>query len=104
MIHDQSFYLQQDTVFALSTPYGKSGIAIIRVSGPRALECIKNFSVKKTFIPRVATFTQIKDSIDNNFIDDIIIIYFSKNCSYTGQDLIELHCHGSVAIIKKNII
>ena len=94
-------YLQNDTIFALSTPYGKSGISIIRISGLLSLECIEYFSIKKKIVPRVATLVRIKDSIHNVLIDEIIIVFFPQNHSYTGQNLLELHCHGSIAIIKK---
>ena len=90
-----------DTIFALSTCYGKSGIAVIRISGPEALKSARGFSIKKQLLPRVATFTKIKDSVSGEFIDDVIVIYFPKESSYTGQDLIELQVHGSIAIINK---
>jgi tRNA modification GTPase len=91
----------EDTIFALSTCYGKSGIAVIRVSGPEALRCAKDFAIKKELLPRMATFSEIRDIITGEFIDEIIAIYFPKESSYTGQDLIELQVHGSIAIINK---
>lgn len=100
---NQATNLQEDTIFALSTCYGKSGIAIIRISGPQAVTCARDFHVQKTLLPRVATLTYIRDHITGEFIDEILVMHFPKNYSYTGQDLIEFQLHGSIAIINKVI-
>ncbi|MFQ3307183.1 MAG: tRNA modification GTPase [Candidatus Midichloriaceae bacterium] len=89
----------QNTIYALSTCYGKSGIAIIRISGPNAVTAIKAFKFTKNIIPKKALLGTIHDPITLEIIDEIILIYFPKNNSYTGEDLVELQIHGSIAII-----
>ena len=50
-----------DTIFALSTPLGQSAIAVIRISGPKALSIAKKLSAKRKFQPRTANFSIHKD-------------------------------------------
>lgn len=93
----------QDTIFALSTPYGKSGIAIIRISGPNALKTLQKFTKKVLNLkPRLAKTIKLY-SIKNpkELIDEAIVIYFKSPNSFTGNDVIELNIHGSIAIIKE---
>ena len=89
---------QKDTIFALSTCYGKSGIAIIKVSGPNALKVLESFSFKKDVIDRIATLGKIYAK-NLDIIDEVIVIYFPQNSSYTGEDTVELQTHGGIAII-----
>ena len=90
--------LQRETIFALSTCYGKSGIAIIKISGPNALLVLKDLNFKKKLLKRVATLGKIyKKNLE--LIDEVIAIYFPKNHSYTGEDTVELQTHGGIAII-----
>lgn len=89
---------QRDTIFALSTCYGKSGIAIIKISGPKALKILQDLNFKKNPLERVATLGKIyKKNLE--IIDEVIVIYFPKNHSYTGEDIVELQTHGGIAII-----
>lgn len=89
-------------IIAISTPLGYSGIGIIRISGDNIWYiinkiCNKN---KKNIKPRYAINTNIKD-IKGNIIDNVIIIYFKSPNSYTGENLLEIHCHGNPIILKK---
>ncbi|WP_168464901.1 tRNA uridine-5-carboxymethylaminomethyl(34) synthesis GTPase MnmE [Wolbachia endosymbiont of Ctenocephalides felis wCfeT] len=88
-----------DTIFALSTVFGKSGVAVIRISGNDALKTLNHFNVKKDVIPRFATLVDLYDS-SSQLIDNGIIIYFPAPNSFTGEDVIELQVHGSKAVIK----
>jgi tRNA modification GTPase len=89
---------ERDTIFALSTCYGKSGIAIIKISGPNALKALQDLNFKKNPSERVATLGKIyKKNLE--IIDEVIVIYFPKNHSYTGEDIVELQTHGGIAII-----
>ncbi|RST72465.1 tRNA uridine-5-carboxymethylaminomethyl(34) synthesis GTPase MnmE [Candidatus Aquarickettsia rohweri] len=88
----------KDTIYALSTPYGKSGIAIIKISGPNALKTLQHLNFKKHPKERVATLGKIYNK-NLEIIDEIIVIYFSKNNSYTGEETLELQTHGGMAII-----
>ena len=87
------------TIFALSTGPGISGIAIIRVSGDdtkRVIEILTNMVVPE---PRVATLRKINKINTSELIDEGIILWFPGPDSYTGEDMAELHIHGSKAVI-----
>ena len=93
-----------DTVVAQSTPYGYGGIGVIRVTGPDALQILgrlTNLSKERlrTIKPRLVYKELILDEKKDPF-DDAVIIYFKSPKSYTGEDLLEISCHGSPYILK----
>lgn len=88
-----------ETIFALSTVFGKSGVAVIRISGNYALKALNHFHIKKEIKPRFATLVDLYDD-SNQLIDNGIIIYFPAPNSFTGENVIELQVHGSKAVIK----
>ncbi|MGL9757674.1 MAG: tRNA uridine-5-carboxymethylaminomethyl(34) synthesis GTPase MnmE [Wolbachia sp.] len=88
-----------ETIFALSTVLGKSGVAVIRISGNYAFKALNHFHIKKEIKPRFATLVDLYDDY-NQLIDNGIIIYFPAPNSFTGEDVIELQVHGSKAVIK----
>lgn len=88
-----------ETIFALSTVFGKSGVAVIRISGNYALKALNHFHIKKEIKPRFATLVDLYDD-SSQLIDNGIIIYFPAPNSFTGEDIIELQVHGSKAVIK----
>ena len=90
----------KSTIFALSTPEGKSGIAVIRVSGEKCLFILEKLCHLKDIEPRVAKLTKFYNK-RSEVIDQGLIISFNSPLSYTGEDMLELHTHGSPAIIKK---
>ena len=87
-----------DTIFALSTASGKAGISVIRVSGPNAFSAISRL-VKNLPQDRTASVRDIK-SVDGTLIDKGIIICFQGPRSFSGEDMVELHLHGSLAVVK----
>ena len=89
-----------ETIFALSSGHGKSGVAVIRISGINLGQTFSKFINKKDFFPRRAYFTNLKDS-ENYLIDQVICIYFQAPHSFTGEDIIEIHSHGAPAVIEK---
>jgi len=89
------------TIFALSSGPGISGIAVIRVSGDKAKEILKLITNGKFPKERVATLKKIINPETNELIDESIIIWFKRPNSYTGEDMIEIHTHGSKAVINK---
>ena len=95
---------KKDTIYALSTCYGKSGVAIIRVSGPESLRVLKDVNFKQNIEPRIATLGKIYDAFTADVIDEAIIIYFPKDNSYTGEDVVEFQVHGGIAIINKILL
>jgi tRNA modification GTPase len=87
------------TIYALSSGPGISGVAIIRISGPEAANIIKSLTGKEIPKPRMATFTKINNINTSELIDEGIIIWFPGPESYTGEDMVEIHIHGSKAVI-----
>ena len=87
------------TIFSSASSPQKSAIKIIRVSGSETKKLPKIFSFKPTQ-PRVASLRKIYDQ-NNNIIDNALIIFFPGPNTVTGEDIIELHIHGSSVIEKK---
>ena len=87
-----------ETIVAPATPYGESSIGVIRISGSKALEIVKLLTKTKVFKNRYAHYRKIY--LDNDIIDDVIVTFYESPNTYTGEDLVEISCHGSVTIIK----
>ena len=87
------------TIFALSTGSVKSGIAIIRISGPNTKKILSKITKIDLPNPREANLCNIYNHENNELIDQGMLIWFPGPNSYTGEDLAELHIHGSKAII-----
>ena len=88
------------TIYALSTGPGKSGIAIVRVSGEEAKKVIKLLTSKEIPIPKVATLRKINYTNTSELIDEGIVLWFPGPESYTGEDMAEFHVHGSKSVIE----
>lgn len=101
------------TIYALSTAPHKSAIGVIRCSGPSCTQIYKALTKSpKEPIPRRAILRNLYKSLDTNnskekeFLDQALILFFQNPNSFTGEDLLELHVHGGIAIINsvlKNI-
>ena len=87
------------TIFALSSGPGVSGLAVIRVSGPDSSRVIKLLTNNDLPIPRKATLRKINKINSSELIDEGIILWFPGPHSYTGEDMAEIHVHGSKAVI-----
>ena len=87
------------TIYALSTGPGISGIAIVRVSGEDTKKVIKLLTNVALPEPRVATLRKINKINTSELIDEGIILWFPGPESYTGEDMVEFHIHGSKAVI-----
>ncbi|MCM2561974.1 tRNA uridine-5-carboxymethylaminomethyl(34) synthesis GTPase MnmE [Lutimaribacter sp. EGI FJ00015] len=85
-----------DTIFALATAPGKAGVAVVRVSGPSAFVACVHIagSVPK---PRHASLRRLSD-LDGDTLDEALVLVFQAGHSFTGEDVVEFQCHGSVAI------
>ena len=88
------------TIYALSSGYGKSGIAVIRVSGPETRKVIELLTSSPLPTPKLATLKKINKINSNELIDEGIILWFPAPESYTGEDMAEFHVHGSKAVIE----
>ena len=87
------------TIYALSTGPGISGIAIIRVSGKNTRNVIELLTNKVVPEPRLATLRKINKINTSELIDEGIVLWFPGPESYTGEDMVEFHIHGSKAVI-----
>ena len=85
-----------DTIVAISTPYGFGGIGVVRLSGPAALSISQCIFSKKIVRPRRVYFGFVFEPKSKEKIDTGIAIYFKAPHSYTGEDVVELQLHGGV--------
>lgn len=97
------FKNDSDTICAISTPPGAGAVAMLRISGPKAsiiCNSICFFNTKGKMLSEqkanTAHFMQIKD--ESNLIDESVVTLFKAPRSYTGEDTVEITCHGSVYI------
>ena len=93
--------MDNKTIYALSTVYGKSGVAVIRISGnevKKIISEITDIDVNK-IKPRYAYFTKLKNNVTRETIDKCLILYFNNPYSFTGEDVLEIQCHGSKAVL-----
>ena len=88
------------TIYALSSGPGISGVAVIRISGNETSNILKLITKKKLPKPRVATIRKIINIKNSELIDEGIILWFPGPESYTGEDMAELHVHGSKAVVE----
>ena len=86
-----------DTIFAVASAPGKCGVTIVRVSGFCVAAALGAFGVQLT-TPRMATLVTLKDA-DGLHLDKSVVIYFAAPASFTGEDVVELHLHGSLAVL-----
>ena len=89
------------TICALSTGIGASGVAIIRISGQETSSLIKALTNKALPKPREATLLELNNINNSRSIDQGIVLWFPGPKSYTGEDMAELHVHGSKAVVKE---
>ena len=89
------------TIFALATPPGKSGVAILRLSGTRALATLEQLSGLKKITPRLANYVTFRHPQTQEIIDRGVAIYFPAPHSFTGEDVVEFQIHGSMVIIRQ---
>ena len=90
-----------DTIFALASAPGKAGISIVRLSGPLAISVAEKLT-KSKLKEKQPNLRVIYDS-DNHFIDQALILIFSKPYSFTGENVVEFHLHGSSAVVSSVI-
>ena len=91
-----------DTIAAISTPPGRGGIGVLRLSGPRALEtanAIFHSESPSPIEPSRARFGRVVDPATGDRVDEAILTYFKAPHSYSGEDVVEFSCHGSPLIL-----
>ncbi len=109
-----NLYDDGDTIAAISTPIGEGGIGIVRISGDQSLDLLSkifepaNKDIKKNnkdqlLIPsRVLTYGKIYDK-KRNLIDEVLVSYMKSPTTYTGEETVEINCHGGI-IPLRNIL
>ncbi|MGM9642847.1 MAG: tRNA uridine-5-carboxymethylaminomethyl(34) synthesis GTPase MnmE [Eubacteriales bacterium] len=100
------FTTEFDTIAAVSTPQGKGGVALIRISGPsanligdRIFKRMNGISVSESK-PRLALFGEIVDPSDGKRIDTGLCTRFAAPASFTGEDTVEICCHGGILVTR----
>jgi tRNA modification GTPase len=96
---------QEDTIVALSTPPGRGAIGIIRLSGPHALQILRQILGSNSFSPQpnVLTLRWLIDPKSGEQIEQALVSFFKGPNSFTGEDVVELHCHGSPVLLRRII-
>ena len=89
-----------DTIAALSTPYGVSGIAVVRFSGSDCERLAREIFKKETFEARRSYYGLYLLS-SGEPLDEVIWTFFEKNASYTGEPMLEISCHGNPLIVRR---
>lgn len=99
------FLMKKDTIAAIATAMSSAGIGIVRISGREAIEIIqkifrgkkeKNFAEKKTY---TIHYGYIADG--EEIIDEVLVMLMKAPHSYTGEDTVEIDCHGGIYVVKK---
>lgn len=92
----------QETIAAVATPPGEGGVAIIRISGSLAIEVGSKICQRSlhSYQTHVLHFEKFKNS-NNDIIDEGLIVVMKKPRSYTGEDTVEIHCHGGQLLTRK---
>jgi len=102
-------FWENDTIAAISTTIGESGIGIVRISGPKALEIgqevfrdnILNKIKIKNFFSHTVHYGFVVDPGSGEKIDEVILVLMKKPKTYTREDIIELNCHGGILSLRK---
>jgi len=99
------FHFMAETIVALATPTGRSGIGVVRLSGDDSLGIARKLTADTEFTPepRAAHLTQLHDPNTADVIDEAIVTYFKAPHSFTGEDVIEISCHGSPVLLRQVI-
>ena len=91
-----------DTIVAVSTPPGRGGLGIVRISGRDAREIalgILRFPKPPDWIPWTAALAELPDA-SGEAVDQVVVTFFEKPRSYTAEDVVEISCHGSPVILR----
>jgi tRNA modification GTPase len=102
-------FWENDTIAAISTPIGESGIGIVRISGPKALEIAQevfrdknlNKTKIKNFFSHTVHYGFVIDPKSGEKIDEVILVLMKKPQTYTREDTVEFNCHGGILSIRK---
>lgn len=89
------------TIYALSTAAGRGGVAVVRVSGANAWESLKNLTgTSPAPVPRNVVLRTLSDPATGLILDHAMVIGFCSPSSFTGEDVVEYHLHGGIAVVQ----
>lgn len=88
-----------DTIYALASGSMHAGVAVVRVSGSRALHALQALSGRQNHAARMTQLSTLKDD-QGQLLDRALTVYFKAPASFTGEDVVELHLHGGRAVIE----
>ncbi|RED18338.1 tRNA uridine-5-carboxymethylaminomethyl(34) synthesis GTPase MnmE [Pontivivens insulae] len=88
----------QDTIYALASGSGRAGVAVIRLSGPQAIE-IASKLCRSLPEPGSHALRKLRMVETGELIDEALILRFAAGASFTGEDVVEFQCHGSLAVV-----
>ena len=91
-----------DTIYALATSQGRAGVAVVRISGPDAFTSLKSLCINFNINPRKSKLCDLYTD-EGLHLDRALVIPFKGPQSFTGEDVVELHLHGSIAVIQKTL-
>jgi tRNA modification GTPase len=96
---------QPDTIVALCTPSGRSAIGVIRLSGSDSLRILRELIADPFFIPQpnLLALRNLFDPSSAQVLDRALVCFFEAPHSFTGEDIVELHCHGSPVLLQTMI-
>lgn len=96
---------QEDTIAALSTPFGIGGIGVIRISGSNSFEIIQKIFISSKSINDAAShsviYGKITQPITGEVIDEVLVLKMCKPNTFTREDIIEIHCHGGIVVVDR---
>ncbi|MCB1230258.1 MAG: tRNA uridine-5-carboxymethylaminomethyl(34) synthesis GTPase MnmE [Verrucomicrobiae bacterium] len=93
--------MNDDTIAAIATPPGQGAIALIRVSGEGAKSIAESVFSRSIETPRMQAFGRVKSAKSDDTIDEVLLTWFQSPHSYTGEDVIEISCHGGMLVTQK---
>ena len=96
-------YNNNDIIIAQSTPMGNSALAVIRLSGNTLVSFLPLFLNKKKIKPRYSYTIEFKGFCSKELIDTCVVVYYKSPHSFTGEDMLEISCHGNEFIVEKII-
>lgn len=91
-----------DTIYALSSAAGRAGVAVVRASGPAAIAGLCTLSGRSpdSYLSRQAVVRTLHDPARNQILDHAMVIVFRAPASFTGEDTVEYHLHGGIAVVQ----
>ena len=87
-----------DTIAAIATPIGTGGVGVIRISGGKSFDIADKIYSKQNLEAGKISHGWIVD--DGRKIDEVLLLPFRNPNSYTGEDVIEIHCHGGINVVR----